>query len=89
MITFELVDAIYEAGTYSLIIPVGIFINVEDGSSFVGDSFVFTVDGSLSGIGAVGAEDGEQVVFDVIGRRVKEITNKGIYIVNGKKILVK
>lgn len=34
-------------------------------------------------------EEGEQVIYDLTGRRVEEITNAGIYIVNGKKVLVK
>ena len=31
----------------------------------------------------------EDVIFDLSGRRVSEITEKGIYVVNGKKVLVK
>ena len=34
-------------------------------------------------------EPGESVIYDLSGRRVKEITTPGIYIVNGKKRLVK
>lgn len=33
--------------------------------------------------------EGEQVVYDILGRRVKGITVAGIYIVNGKKMIVK
>ena len=35
------------------------------------------------------AENGEKVIYDLTGRRVENITNAGIYIVNGKKVLVK
>ncbi|MBQ5616233.1 MAG: hypothetical protein IIU90_00585, partial [Bacteroidaceae bacterium] len=31
----------------------------------------------------------EDVIFDLSGRRISEITEKGIYIVNGRKVLVK
>ena len=31
----------------------------------------------------------ENLIFDLSGRRISEITEKGIYIVNGKKIIVK
>ena len=31
----------------------------------------------------------ENVIYDLAGRRVSEITAPGIYIVNGKKVLVK
>lgn len=37
----------------------------------------------------VEVEGGEQTIFDLTGRRVKNITNAGIYIVNGKKVIVK
>lgn len=43
-----------------------------------------------TGIGEVEGEDNEtKVIFDLTGRRVENITNAGIYIVNGKKVLVK
>ena len=29
----------------------------------------------------------EEVIFDLSGRRVSEITEKGVYIVNGKKVI--
>ena len=34
-------------------------------------------------------EEGEQVIYDLTGRRVEKINNAGIYIVNGKKVIVK
>ena len=37
----------------------------------------------------VEAENSEKVIYDLTGRRVENITNAGIYIVNGKKVLVK
>ena len=37
----------------------------------------------------VNGENGEKVIYDLTGRRVENITNAGIYIVNGKKVLVK
>ncbi len=40
-------------------------------------------------IEGVEAENGEKVIYDLTGRRVENITNAGIYIVNGKKVLVK
>ena len=40
-------------------------------------------------IESVGAESGVKVIYDMQGRRLDEITKPGIYIVNGKKILVK
>ena len=40
-------------------------------------------------IEGVEAENGEKVIYDLTGRRVENITKAGIYIVNGKKVLVK
>lgn len=35
------------------------------------------------------AGEGEKVVYDLLGRRVAEASNAGIYIVNGKKVVIK
>ena len=57
------------------------------------DSFsgIFTInfDGSsiVTGVDKVEAE-GEKVIFDLTGRRVKEINKAGIYIINGVKTVV-
>ena len=37
----------------------------------------------------VKGENGAKVIYDLTGRRIENITNAGIYIVNGKKTLVK
>ena len=37
----------------------------------------------------VKGENAEKVIYDLTGRRVESITNAGIYIVDGKKVLVK
>ena len=50
-------------------------------------SYTWTIgDTAIEG---VEAENGEKVIYDLTGRRVENITNAGIYIVNGKKVLVK
>ena len=42
-----------------------------------------------TGIEDVEPEDNVKVIYDIHGRRLEEITKPGIYIINGKKILVK
>ena len=44
---------------------------------------------NVTGIEQIAGEKGEKVVFDLTGRRVEAITAPGIYIVNGKKVIVK
>ncbi len=53
--------------------------------------FTFTVKAAdETGINNVESENGKvNAIFDLTGRKVKEITAPGIYIVNGKKIIVK
>lgn len=82
------------AGTYTLYIEdynIGTtdWMNME---ILPAQTFVFEFDGSkiTTGIDEVKGENGEvKTIFDLTGRKVKEITAPGIYIVNGKKILVK
>lgn len=50
---------------------------------------VFGSDFASTAIEGIKAEEGDALVFDMLGRRVKEITAPGIYIVNGKKMIVK
>lgn len=42
-----------------------------------------------TGIDEVTTNDDKEVIYDLTGRRIDEITVPGIYIVNGKKILIK
>ena len=71
----------------------GFDINVKYGDSktknFSGINYTWVVSEAATGIENV-AEDAEnKVVYDILGRRVENITKSGIYIVNGKKVLVK
>ena len=88
VLTVELESGIYEEGTYTIVLPGFLIISAADGTQFGGLTSTFTVDGTLNGIGNVNAEDGKQVIYDVNGRRVKNAV-KGVYIINGKKVLVK
>ena len=53
-------------------------------------NFSFRFGEGTTGISEVKGENGEvKAIFDLTGRRVEAITAPGIYIVNGKKVLVK
>ena len=53
-------------------------------------SFSFQVNDVILGIDEVSAADGsEQKIYDLTGRRVENMKKPGVYIVNGRKIMVK
>ena len=52
-------------------------------------SYSFRFQGGATGIENVAVENGAKAIFDLTGRRVENITAPGIYIVNGKKFLVR
>ena len=51
---------------------------------------IVRVEANNTGIEEVKGGNGNvKTVYDLTGRRIQEITKPGIYIVNGKKVLVK
>lgn len=44
---------------------------------------------NLTGIENIASEKGEKVIFDLTGRRIENVTVPGIYIVNGKKAVIR
>ncbi len=51
--------------------------------------FLFDIDGELTGIESIEAEgEGVKVIYDLNGRRVERAI-KGVYIIDGKKVMVK
>jgi hypothetical protein len=81
-------SAITEVGTYKLILPAEFFAGTESGAKMESDAVIYFTVNDTTGIEGVDAE-GEQTIYDLTGRRIETITKGGIYIVNGKKVLVK
>ena len=54
-----------------------------------GGTKTWTIVAGESSIDDVVVENGAKVIYDLTGRRIENITDAGIYIVNGKKVLVK
>ena len=64
------------------------YLPMTDGVNAASYSFRFEGDGT-TGVENVEVENEVKVIYDLAGRRVEAITAPGIYIVNGKKVLVK
>ena len=72
-------DAIKQLDSGEMVMP--------DAQEIAFYSFRFGED--TTAIENVDVDKENDVIFDLAGRRVSEITSPGIYIVNGKKVLVK
>lgn len=53
------------------------------------EAFLFDIQGGTVGVGSVATEAEGKVIYDLSGRQLKEITAPGIYVINGKKVIVK
>lgn len=82
---FNLEETITAAGTYSLYIPEGFF---EDETGKNAETILtWTIEGE-DGITSVTVKGDAISIYDLQGRRVNA-ASKGIFIINGKKVLVK
>jgi hypothetical protein len=88
-------DAIYDGGFVA--VQAGTAVLSSDFVSVNGEEIAVTVDaesksieiaaGSVSGIEIVEGADGNDVIYDLSGRSLKDVFLPGIYMKNGKKIL--
>ena len=87
----ELSDTIVEKGTYYLHIPDSTFKKQADQVTPCPEMrLMFHVDGSQStGILPIVNNAVVNAIYDITGRKVEQITTPGLYIINGKKVLVK
>ena len=86
-ITFQ--DAIADNGSYYIIIPAECIVSEITGKNPAEDIRIDLTVYNETGIDGVNADVENDVIYDLTGRRVTKITNAGIYIINGKKVLVK
>ena len=75
------------AGTYTLYINEWTIVN-SSWETLSEQTLTFTITGT-TGIENVDAEAEKDVIHDLTGRKIETITKAGIYIVGGKKVLVK
>ena len=88
VLTITPFNAITTPGEYALVIPAGLITRKANGEDVtLNGEITFTVV-EPTGIEGVDAEV-EQTIYDLTGRRIETITKAGIYIVGGKKVIVK
>ena len=94
--TFTIAEEITAEGTYTLTLPAG-HINYEDGSSNVKDiKFTWTI-GNATAISNIFAAEGNVEIYNANGQLVKRGDTSAIktlapnkmYIINGKKVIIK
>ena len=85
--TLNLKDVIVDYASESVSDEWGTYYEWHAKNGCVDQTCTWTI--ADTAIDDVEAENGEKVIYDLTGRRVENITNAGIYIVNGKKVLVK
>ena len=94
----------YKPGIYFLEIPAAAFGDDNFGKWLKNNNFTGTcvvnkesknyfcwqvVPGSPTGIDDITSEPAEREIYDLSGRRVEKMKRKGVYIVNGKKVVLK
>ena len=52
-------------------------------------TYTWVIGSGESAIEAINAESGKKAIYDILGRRIEKVTGPGIYIVNGKKVILK
>ena len=73
-------------GTYILEIPDGYFVD-KNGKEIKGTTLKYTVKNDGTGIDGI-TIDADNAAYDLMGRKVEKAT-RGIYIVNGKKTIIR
>ena len=86
VVTLTLKEPITAAGEYTFSFAEGL-VSRNDGATCA-HTCKITVTGA-TGIEGINGEAGDSVIYDITGRKIEQITKGGIYIVNGKKVLVK
>ena len=91
-LTIELESGISTNGDYYIVIPAECIISEITGKKSAEDIRIDLVvyNEYQTSIEEVNGESGKmEVIYDLTGRRIENITKAGIYIVGGKKVIVK
>ena len=52
-------------------------------------TYTWIIGSGVNAIDEINVAEGNQVIYDILGRRVEKITSAGLYIINGKKTIIK
>lgn len=52
-------------------------------------AYTWIIGSGVNAIDEINVAEGNQVIYDILGRRVEKITSAGLYIINGKKTIIK
>lgn len=92
VLTITPTATINEPGRYYIKIPAAYFVREKDDAKMKSDAVIYfniveEVDTAIENVESENVNI--NIIYDITGRRVNEITKAGIYIVNGKKVFVK
>lgn len=68
---------------------IGLWIQNDWDYSTEAEAYLFDIQGGITGVVGINAETEGKVIYDLSGRQLREISAPGIYVVNGKKVMVK
>ena len=92
VLTLPLDEAITAEGEYTIAFPANV-VTAVNGMKYAGETFTFVVEAAEpevpEGIEEIAGDNAVKAIYDITGRKIENITKGGIYIVNGKKVLVK
>lgn len=68
---------------------IGVWIQNDWDYMTEAEAYIFDIEAGINGIDRVNAQTEGKTIFDLSGRELREISAPGIYIINGKKVMVK
>ena len=75
--------------TIPLYVPIGSEAAYQSADGWKDFSNIIGVDTGIENLEVPTGNSNSQIIYDLSGRRVKDYTKNGIYIVNGRKIIIK
>lgn len=68
---------------------IGVWINNEWDFATESEAYIFDIEAGVNSVDRINAASEGKVIYDLSGRKLREISAPGIYIIDGKKTMVK